>query len=127
MNENDFDEGLRQVLVCSYGADCANATSKKYGNPTAIYDAIKSARNVAGLNRKLYVVRTSCQGWCQYAPVCSVLPKGRVYQDIKPEEAGAFVEAVMEGKEQSFAERRIWDFSQTRAQNLNRQGGGGQA
>jgi len=54
MNEDDFDDDLRQVQVCAYGADCANATAQNYGNPTAIYDAIKKARNAAGLNRKLY-------------------------------------------------------------------------
>ena len=107
MNEHDFDEDLRQVLVCTYGADCANATSKKYGNPTAIYDGIKAARNDAGLNRQLYVVRTSCQGWCQYAPICMVLPEGKVYQDIKPEESVAFVNAVVTADESHFSKRLV--------------------
>ena len=84
---------------------------------------MKKARNAAGLNRKLYVVRTSCQGWCEYAPVCTVLPEGRVYRDIKPEEGQAFVKDVVAKDEKAFAKRLIWDFSQTRAQNQKHKGG----
>jgi (2Fe-2S) ferredoxin len=122
MNENDFDEGLRQVLVCAYGADCAEATKARYGSPTAIYDAIKAARNEAGLNRKLYVLRSSCQGWCQYAPVCTVLPEGRVYRDIKPEEAPKLVQDLAQRREDGLAGRQIWDFSLSKAENLKKKG-----
>lgn len=118
MNERDFDEGLRQVLVCTYGEDCANASKKRHGSATAVYDAIKGARNAAGLNRKLYVVRTSCQGWCEYAPVCTVLPEGKVLKGVAPEEAPALVNAIVARDDKSFKDKQIWDFSQTREQNL---------
>jgi (2Fe-2S) ferredoxin len=118
MNENDFDDGLRQVLVCAYGADCAEATKARYGSPTAIYDAIKAARNEAGLNRQLYVVRSSCQGWCEYAPVCTVLPEGRVYKDIEPSEAKSLVQNLVKGTEEGIQGRQVWDFSLSKAENL---------
>jgi (2Fe-2S) ferredoxin len=118
MNENDFDEGLRQVLVCAYGDDCAAATKKRHGSATAIYDAIKSARNAAGLNRNLYVLRTSCQGWCEYAPVCAVLPEGKVLRDIDTKDAAAFVQAVVQRDDKAFKDKQIWDFSKSRKQNL---------
>jgi len=117
MNEHDFDDGLRQVLVCAYGADCAQATQKRHGSPTAIYDAIKAARNAAGLNRKLYVVRTSCQGWCEYAPVCTVLPEGKVLRDVTPEDAKQVVKAIVARDDKSFKDRQIWDFSKSKKEN----------
>lgn len=117
MNEHDFDEGLKQVFVCTYGDDCARATKERHGSATAIYDAIKAARNELGLKRRFYVVRTSCQGWCQYAPVCAVMPGHKVYRDIDPKEAPAFVEAVSGGAEKPFQKRQIWDFSRTRDEN----------
>ena len=117
MNEHDFDDDLKQLLVCSYGVDCARATKALYGESTAIYDAIKVVRNQQNLNRQLYVIRTGCQGWCQYAPVCTVLPGGKVYKDIRPEEAKAFVDAVHQGEEGAFEARRIWDFEKSRVEN----------
>ena len=117
MNERDFDDGLRQVLVCTYGADCGAASQKRHGSPTAVYDAIKGARNAAGLNRKLYVVRTSCQGWCEYAPVCTLLPEGKVLRDIRPEDAEKFVKAIVGRDDKSFKDKQIWDFSETREEN----------
>lgn len=122
MNENDFDDGLRQVLVCTYGEDCARATKAAHGNATAIYDAVKASRNEAGFKRKLYVVRTSCQGWCQYAPVCTVLPEGKVYQDLRPEEAESFVRAVVFRDEKRLENKKIWDFSLSRNENYRAKG-----
>ena len=118
MNERDFDDGLRQVLVCAYGEDCARATQKRHGSPKAIYDAIKAARNAAGLNRKLYVLATSCQGWCEYAPVCTILPEGRVLRDMDPERAAEFVEAAVSGEEKTLQNKQIWNFSLSRDENL---------
>jgi (2Fe-2S) ferredoxin len=118
MNERDFDDGLRQVLVCAYGEDCARATQKRHGSAKAIYDGIKAARNAARLNRKLYVVATSCQGWCEYAPVCTVLPEGRVLRDVDPAEAYEFVKAAASGDDKPFKNKQIWDFSLSRNENL---------
>jgi (2Fe-2S) ferredoxin len=117
MNERDFDDGLRQVLVCTYGADCANETQRRHGSATAVYDAIKAARNAAGLNRQLYVVRTSCQGWCEYAPVCTVLPEGKVLRDVAPEGAKNLVKAIVGRDDRSFLDRQIWDFSKSKKDN----------
>ena len=122
MNERDFDDGLRQVLVCAYGEDCANATKKRHGSAMAIYDALKSARNAAGLNRKIYVLKTSCQGWCEYAPVCTVLPEGKVIRDLSPEGAKDFVKAVLNHEDKTFKDNQIWDFSKKRDENLKNKG-----
>jgi (2Fe-2S) ferredoxin len=118
MNERDFDDGLRQVLVCTYGEDCANATKARHGSDTAVFDAIKAVRKETGLNRKLYVLRTSCQGWCEYAPVCTVLPEGKVVQGITPEGAAEFVRAVVERDDKAFKNEQIWDLSQSHDENM---------
>lgn len=118
MNENDFDEGLRQVLVCTYGEECANATRKLHGTDTAVFDAMKQARKDEGLSRKLSVMRTSCQGWCEYAPVSMVLPEGKVVRNITPEEAGAFVKAVARRDDEVFEKNQVWDLSLSREENL---------
>lgn len=125
MNERDFDDGLSQILVCTYGEDCANATKRNYGTATAIYDAIKSARNVRGFNRKLYVIRSSCQGWCEYAPVCTILPQGRVLRDVEPDRADILVEAVVAKNEAMVPGKLVWDFSKSREENLKNKKEGG--
>ena len=125
MNEHDFDEGLKQVFVCTYGDDCARVTKERHGSASAIYDAIKAARNEAGKKRNLYVVRTSCQGWCEYAPVCAVMPGQRIFHDLDPKEAKDFVKCVLAGDEKPFKSRQIWDFSKTRDENYEAKKGGG--
>ncbi len=120
MNENDFEgAGPKQILVCAYGADCMASTKQAFGSHTAIYDAIKAARNAKGLNKKVYVIRTSCQGWCESAPVCQVLPGGRIFKDLKPEEAGSFVDACVSGSP-DFDNRLIWDYAISRDRNLEK-------
>lgn len=121
MNEHDFEgSGPKQILVCAYGADCMAVTKQRHGSHTAIYDAIKAARNAKGLNKQLYVVRTSCQGWCESAPVCQLQPGGRIYKDLTPEEAPAFVDACLSDQSTVFETRQIWDYSASRAENLKR-------
>lgn len=119
MNENDFDDGLRQILVCAYGEDCANATKKRHGSEFAVFDALKAARKTEGVGRKLTVMRTSCQGWCEYAPVCMVLPEGKIVRDITPESTAEFVKAVVARDDQSFASKQVWDLSKSRDENLS--------
>lgn len=118
MNENDFDEDLRQILVCTYGEECAKATKQRHGSETALFDAMKSVRKAEGLGRKLTVMRTSCQGWCDYAPVCMVLPEGKIVRDVTPEGAAEFVRAVVERDDESFANQQVWDLSRSREENL---------
>jgi (2Fe-2S) ferredoxin len=120
MNENDFDEGLRHIMVCTLGEDCANATKQRHGTENAVFDALKAARKAEGLGRKLTVVRTSCQGWCQYAPVAMVMPQGKVVQGITPDQATAFAKAVAEGSDDQFAAQQVWDLSQSRDTNLRK-------
>jgi (2Fe-2S) ferredoxin len=59
-----------------------------------MFDALKAARKAEGLGRKLTVVRNSCLGWCQYAPVVMVMPEGKVVQGLAPEESLDFAKAV---------------------------------
>jgi (2Fe-2S) ferredoxin len=111
MNENDFDEDLRHILVCTLGEECADATRQCHGSENAVFDAIKAARKSEGLNRKLTVVRTSCMGWCQYAPVSMVMPEGKVVQGVTPEQAAGFAQAVATGNDGEFQDRQVWDLS----------------
>lgn len=120
MNENDFDEGLRHIMVCTLGEDCANATRNRHGTENAVFDALKAARKTEGLGRKLTVVRTSCQGWCQYAPVAMVMPEGKVVQGITPGEATAFAKAVAQGDDDAYAQQQVWDLSRSKDDNLKR-------
>ncbi len=118
MNENDFDEGLRHIMVCTLGEDCANATKQRHGTENAVFDALKAARKAEGLARKLTVVRTSCQGWCQYAPVAMVMPEGKVVPGVTPEDAADFAKAVASHNDKVFENRLVWDLSQSREENL---------
>jgi len=118
MNEIDFDQGLRHIMVCTLGEDCANATKHRHGTENAVFDALKTARKAEGLGRKVTVVRTSCQGWCQYAPVVMVMPEGKVVQGLTPEESLGFAKAVTSHDDQVFQRQQVWDLSLDRAENL---------
>jgi len=122
MSENDIDDDVRQILVCTYGEECANATRQRHGSETAVFDAIKAVRKSEGLGRKLSVMRTSCQGWCEYAPVCMVLPEGRIVRGITPEGAAEFTRAVVEREDRVFAGNQVWDLSRSRNENLRTRG-----
>lgn len=123
MNEHDFDgDRPRQLLVCTFGADCAEALKRRDGNPQALGDALKEARNQAGLKRRLYVIKTGCQGWCEHAPVVQLLPEGRVFRAPRLEDAAPVVRACLDGGTGS-QEDLLWDYSLTRAQNQARQKG----
>ena len=120
MNEHDFDgDRPRQLLVCTYGADCAAALKKRDGDPMGLADAFKEARTQAGLRRELYVTKTGCQGWCEEAPVCQLLPEGRVFHGLRKDEAAAVVQACRNGGK-ALQDRLVWDYSQPRAVNEKR-------
>ena len=120
MNEHDFDgDKPRQLLVCTYGADCGAALKKRDGEVPALADALKDARNRAGLRRELYVIKTGCQGWCEEAPVCQLLPEGRVFKDLQVAEAAAVVQACLDGGS-ALQDRLVWDYSLPRAVNEKR-------
>jgi (2Fe-2S) ferredoxin len=120
MNEHDFDgDQPRQLLVCTFGADCGAALKRRDGDAIRLGDALKEARTRAGLKRELYVIKTGCQGWCQEAPVCQLLPEGRIFKDIRMDEADAVVRAFAQGGE-SLNERLVWDYSLPRITNEKR-------
>jgi (2Fe-2S) ferredoxin len=120
MNEHDFDgDRPRQLLVCTFGADCGAALKRRDGDAVRLGDALKEARTKAGLKRELYVIKTGCQGWCQEAPVCQLLPEGRVFKDIRIDEADAVVRAFAKGGE-ALDERLVWDYSLPRTVNEKR-------
>jgi (2Fe-2S) ferredoxin len=120
MNEHDFDDDRpRQLLVCTFGADCGAALKRRDGDAVRLGDALKEARTKAGLKRELYVIKTGCQGWCQEAPVCQLLPEGRIFKDIRIDEADNVVRAFAKGGE-ALNERLVWDYSLPRASNAKR-------
>jgi (2Fe-2S) ferredoxin len=115
MNENDFKSDSVTICVCTDPSYCGRK-AKELGFDTgeeAIYRAIKDTRNGLGLKGKILVQRTSCQGWCDYSPVCTLWPSGKVYRGLKPAEAEKFIhEAVLEDKG-SYNSRKIWNFTQS--------------
>lgn len=116
MNEHDFDgDRPRQLLVCTYGADCGALLKARDGNPQDLADALKAERSRAGLKRKLYVTKTGCMGWCEYAPAVQLLPEGVVARNLTVEGAAAAVEACMAGGE-GLGER-VWNYGLSRAEN----------
>jgi (2Fe-2S) ferredoxin len=120
MNEHDFDGNQpRQLLVCTTGVDCARALKKRDGDATMLAGAIKEARTQAGLNRELYVIKTGCQGWCEEAPVCQLLPEGRIFKDFRIDEAAAVVQACLDGGT-ALKDRLVWDYSLPREENEKR-------
>lgn len=125
MNEHDFDgDRPRQLLVCSYGEDCGAALKQRDGGAMDLYNALKTARTEAGLKRSLYVTKTGCMGWCEYAPVVQLLPEGRVYRNVGIAEAGGAVQACSKGG-QGLESHLVWDYSLSRAENLARGRRGG--
>lgn len=121
MNEHDFDgDRPRQLLVCTFGADCSARLKERDGNALALADAVKQARNQAGLNRELYVMKTGCQGWCEHANVVQLLPEGRVYKDMTLAQASSLVQACQKGGA-GLEKQLIWDYSKTRQENETRQ------
>lgn len=120
MNEHDFDgDRPRQLLVCTFGEDCARALKERDGQAHILADHLKEARTRAGLKRELYVTKTGCMGWCEHAPVVQLLPEGRVFKDLSPEEAPQVVAALLDGGS-GLEDRLVWDYSLTRSQNLAR-------
>jgi (2Fe-2S) ferredoxin len=117
MNEHDFDgDRPRQLLVCSYGEDCGAALKRRDGSALALADALKGARTEAGLKRCLYVTKTGCMGWCEYAPVVQLLPEGRVFRNLGIDEAASVVQACAKGGA-GLEERLVWDYSLPRGAN----------
>ena len=123
MNEQDFDgDRPRQLLVCTFGEDCAAKLKQRDGNPQALGDALKTARTEAGLKRQIYVTKTGCQGWCEHAPVVQLLPEGRIYKDLRLDEAPAVIQACMQGGS-PLQDRLVWDYSLPRSENQRRKKG----
>lgn len=120
MNEHDFNgDRPRQLLVCSFGEDCAAALKQRDGNAMALGDALKAARTNAGLKRELYVTRTGCMGWCEHAPVVQLLPEGKIFKAPALGAVESCVQACMDGGT-AMQKDLLWDYSQTRAQNESR-------
>ncbi|HXB98547.1 MAG TPA: (2Fe-2S) ferredoxin domain-containing protein [bacterium] len=125
MNEHDFNgDRPRQLLVCTFGEDCAAALKQRDGQAFALADRLKEARTAAGLKRDLYVTKTGCMGWCEHAPVVQLLPEGRIFAAPALKDAPAVVRACLDGGE-ALAKDLLWDYSLSRAQNQARQGGDG--
>jgi (2Fe-2S) ferredoxin len=121
MNEHDFNgDRPRQLLVCTFGEDCAAALKQRDGQAFALADKLKEARTSAGLKRDLYVTKTGCMGWCEHAPVVQLLPEGRIFSAPGLNEAPAMVRACLDGGG-ALEKDLLWDYSQTRAQNQARQ------
>jgi (2Fe-2S) ferredoxin len=117
VNEHDFDgDRPRQLFVCTYGADCGAALKRRDGDAMALADALKSARTAAGLKRSLYVTKSGCMGWCEYAPVVQLLPEGRVYRNIEIGSAAGAVQACLSGG-LGLEDQLVWDYSLSRAEN----------
>jgi (2Fe-2S) ferredoxin len=117
MNEHDFDgDRPRQLLVCTYGADCGAALKARDGNPQALADALKTARTEAGLKRRLYVTKTGCMGWCEHAPVAQLLPEGIIFKNLSVEAAGSEVRSCLDGG-RGLEAQAVWNYSLSRAEN----------
>ncbi len=118
MDENDFDgDRPRQLLVCTYGADCGAFLKARDGNAQALADALKEERTRAGLKRGLYITKTGCMGWCRYAPVAQLLPEGIVVRGLEVGSAAESVLACMQGG--AGLGERVWDYGRTRAENAD--------
>jgi (2Fe-2S) ferredoxin len=119
MNEKDFKPDSVTVAVCTDPSYCGRK-AKEMGFETgeeATYRSIKDRRNGLGLKGKVLVQRTSCQGWCDYAPVCTLWPSGKVYRGLKPAEAEKFISEAILNDSGHFKDRKIWDFSKSIEEN----------
>ena len=112
MNEHDFKPNPVNITICADPAYCGRLCQEAglAGGEEAIFRAFKTIRNELGLKGQVMTQKTSCQGWCDYAPVVTVWPDGRVYHGIKPEEAEAFIQGAALEDKGTFADRKVWDF-----------------
>ncbi len=80
-----MNETKIQLMLCG-GEGCSAAGSEKV--KTALSDEIKKH----GLENKIEIQITECNGFCAIGPVMTVQPEGVFYQNIKPEDAAELVE-----------------------------------
>ncbi len=80
-----MNETRIQLMLCG-GEGCSAAGSEKV--KTALSDEIKKH----GLENKIEIEITECNGFCAIGPVMTVQPEGVFYQNIKPEDASELVE-----------------------------------
>ncbi len=80
-----MNETRIQLMLCG-GEGCSAAGSEKV--KTALSDEIKKH----GLENKIEIEMTECNGFCAIGPVMTVQPEGVFYQNIKPEDAAELVE-----------------------------------
>ena len=122
MDQDDFDgDRPTQILVCTYGADCGAALKARDGSPHDLADALKAARNEAGLKRRISVTKTGCMGWCAHAPVVQVLPRGMVLSGLPTSGATETVQACLADPETApWSARVVWDYGVSRQENEKR-------
>lgn len=122
MNERDFADKVQVIYVCAEGPNCgrhgmADKTGDMQANTAggqALYEALKMERTLRGHKESLKVVRTGCQGMCDYAPVATAWPGGCVHH-VEVADAVPFLDAVESaGRDQA---RQVYDLTRDRAAN----------
>ncbi len=82
----------RECLVCA-GTGCVSAGAFKVG------EALREEIKRQGLQRKVRVIFTGCNGFCAKGPVMTVYPDEIFYQELEPEHAAEIVrEHFIKGK-----------------------------
>lgn len=69
--------GFESMLMVCAGTGCVAA------NSLPIRDAFAQEIEARGLEKKLRVVATGCNGFCAHGPICVVQPEGVFYQKLK--------------------------------------------
>ena len=62
-----------------------------------VQNALKEALDEKGMIDSVEIRETGCHGFCAKAPVMAVDPKGLIYQEVRPEDAGEIVERTILG------------------------------
>ncbi len=76
------------VTICS-GTGCHAARSDR------VFQAFQEGLLRAGLNDKVDILRTGCQGFCERGTIVSLLPLEITYLQVKPEDAAEIVEQTL--------------------------------
>ncbi|MCK4395087.1 4Fe-4S binding protein [candidate division WOR-3 bacterium] len=83
-----WDPNKPCVAICA-GTGCAAFGAR------SVVEAFNSEIDKRGLEEKLGVLVTGCQGYCERGPIVVIQPKGIFYQKVKPDDVPEIIETTL--------------------------------
>ncbi|MCK4575944.1 4Fe-4S binding protein [candidate division WOR-3 bacterium] len=99
-----WDENKPSIAICA-GTGCAAFGAR------LVVDAFKHEINQRGLENKIGVLVTGCQGYCERGVIVVVKPEGIFYQKVKPDDVEEIIETTLLKKD--IIDRLLYKDSET--------------